>query len=39
MVIINSGVELDAISTFILLGSSIAIFIYAIWLVISVFNE
>ena len=39
MVIINSGVELDTVSAFILLGSSIVILIYAIWLIITVFNE
>lgn len=39
MVIINSGVELDNISVVILLGSSIAILIYAIWLVINVLRR
>ena len=39
MIIIKSGVELEPISAFILLGSSIAILIYAIWLVISIFKE
>lgn len=39
MIIINSGVELDTISVFILLGSSVAILIYVIWLVISILKE
>lgn len=39
MIIIKGGDKLDPISEFILLGSSIAILIYCIWLVISVFKE
>lgn len=39
MIIIKGGVQLDHISAFIILGSSIAILIYTIWLVISVFKE
>lgn len=39
MVIIKSGAELDPIIAFILLGISIAILIYAIWLLISTFKE
>ena len=39
MIIIKGGAELDPISAFILLGSSIAILIYAIWIVIIVFKE
>lgn len=39
MIIIKAGAELDPIIAFILLGSSIAILIYTIWLIISVFKE
>lgn len=39
MIIIKSDAELDPIIAFILLGISISILIYAIWLVISVFKE
>ena len=37
MIIIKAGAELGSIIT--LLGSSIAILIYTIWLIISVFKE
>lgn len=37
--IIIKGAKIDSISGFILLGISIAILIYTIWLVISVFKE
>ena len=39
MIIIKGSAELDSMSAFILLGSSIAILIYAIWIAISVFKE
>lgn len=39
MIIIKGGAELDPMIAFILLGISIAILIYAIWLIISVFKE
>lgn len=39
MIIIKSGAELEPMIAFILLGISIAILIYAIWLIISVFKE
>ena len=39
MIIIKFGAELDPMIAFILLGSSIAILIYAIWIAISVFKE
>lgn len=39
MIIIKGGGELDPIIAFILLGISIAMLIYTIWLVISVFKE
>lgn len=39
MIITNSDAELNPIIAFILLGSSIAILIYTIWLIISVFKE
>lgn len=39
MIIINSGVELNLIIAFILIVSSVAILIYAIWLVINVLRK
>ena len=39
MIIIKSGAELDPILAFILIGISIAMLIYTIWLIISVFKE
>ena len=39
MIIIKGGAELDPILAFILLGISIGILIYTIWLAINVFKE
>lgn len=39
MVIINSDAILDSMSAFILLGSSITMLIYTIWLIINVLRK